>query len=158
MHTVGWFLCEFKRQACIWRHFTGVGSSINRGVPRFCSGSLWEQARISDGRRCSSSAHRSSSQSLSMSTPDHSKTPTREDVHKSCKSLEAIVNLLNVYCEAASAIVLLQKKLIKAIRDAVSTKASPAVAGEPSLLWALCTISFKSWQTAPLLLWRPSSK
>lgn len=93
-----------------------------------------------------------------MSTPDHSKTPTREDVHKSCKSLETVVNLLNVYCEATSAMVLLQKKLVKAIRDTVSTKASPAVASKPSLLWVIRTISFKSWQTAPLLLWRPSSK
>jgi len=52
----------------------------------------------------------------------------REDVHKSCKSLETVVNLLNGYCEAASATAILQKKLVKAIRDTASMKASPPVA------------------------------
>ena len=65
----------------------------------------------------------------SMSAPDHPfNNFAREDVHKSCKSLETIVNLLNGYCEAADAMVILQKKLVKAIRDAASMKASPTVA------------------------------
>lgn len=64
-----------------------------------------------------------------MSTPDNSSANlTREDVHKSCKSLESVVNLLNGYCEAASTVVLLQKKLVRAIRDSASMRASPAVA------------------------------
>lgn len=64
-----------------------------------------------------------------MSTPDHSPNNlAREDVHKSCKSLETVVNLLNGYCEAASTVVILQKKLVKAIRDTASMKASPTVA------------------------------
>ena len=63
-----------------------------------------------------------------MSTPDHASNLAREDVHKSCKSLETVVNLLNGYCEATNAIVLLQRKLAKAIRDTASMKASPAVA------------------------------
>jgi hypothetical protein len=64
-----------------------------------------------------------------MSTPDYPPNAfTREDVHKSCKSLETVVNLLNGYCEAANAMVLLQKKLVKAIRETASMKTSPAVA------------------------------
>ncbi|KAF9650217.1 hypothetical protein BDM02DRAFT_1484078 [Thelephora ganbajun] len=64
-----------------------------------------------------------------MSAPDHPfDNLAREDVHKSCKALETVVNLLNGYCEAASGMVILQKKLVKAIRDAASMKASPTVA------------------------------
>lgn len=64
-----------------------------------------------------------------MSAPDHpSNNLAREDIHKSCKSLETVVNLLNGYCEAASTMVVLQKKLVKTIRDAASMKASPTVA------------------------------
>ena len=64
-----------------------------------------------------------------MSTSDLlSNNLAREDVHKSCKSLETVVNLLNGYCEAANARVVLQKKLAKAIRDAASMKATPTVA------------------------------
>ncbi|EIN04941.1 hypothetical protein PUNSTDRAFT_138128 [Punctularia strigosozonata HHB-11173 SS5] len=44
----------------------------------------------------------------------------RVDIHKSCKTLENVVNLLNDYCEAASAIVQLQKRLAKAIKEAAS--------------------------------------
>lgn len=67
-----------------------------------------------------------------MSAPDHTPNLAREDIYKSCKSLEAVVNLLNSYCEAASAVVVLQKKLAKAIRDAASMKASPTVASNHS--------------------------
>ena len=64
-----------------------------------------------------------------MSAPDHpSNNLAREDVYKSCKSLETVVNLLNGYCEAAGAMVIMQKKLVKAIRDAASMKASSTVA------------------------------
>jgi ATP phosphoribosyltransferase regulatory subunit HisZ len=55
-------------------------------------------------------------------------TLAREDVHKSCRSLEAVVDLLNGYCEAAGVVAQLQKKLVRAIRDTASMKASPAVA------------------------------
>jgi hypothetical protein len=53
----------------------------------------------------------------------------RGDIHKSCKSLEVVVNLLNDYCEAAGAVVQLQKKLAKAVRDASSSKITPEHAG-----------------------------
>ncbi|KAI0648820.1 hypothetical protein C8Q79DRAFT_998792 [Trametes meyenii] len=46
----------------------------------------------------------------------------RTDIHKSCKTLESVVNILNDYCEAANAIVQLQKKLAKALREAASPK------------------------------------
>ncbi|EIW57849.1 uncharacterized protein TRAVEDRAFT_150499 [Trametes versicolor FP-101664 SS1] len=46
----------------------------------------------------------------------------RAEVHKSCKTLESVVNILNDYCEAANAIVQLQKKLAKALREAASPK------------------------------------
>jgi len=66
-----------------------------------------------------------------MSVADHFSTNlAREDVHKSCKSLETVVNLLNGYCEAANAVAILQKKLVKAIRDAASMRASPTVASK----------------------------
>ena len=46
----------------------------------------------------------------------------RGDIHKSCRALEAIVNLLDDYSEAARAIVTLHKKLAKALRHAVAVK------------------------------------
>ncbi|OCH94874.1 hypothetical protein OBBRIDRAFT_788874 [Obba rivulosa] len=46
----------------------------------------------------------------------------RTDIHKSCKALEVVVNVLNDYCEAANAVVALQKRLAKALRDAAATK------------------------------------
>ncbi|CDO78041.1 hypothetical protein BN946_scf184724.g5 [Trametes cinnabarina] len=46
----------------------------------------------------------------------------RAEIHKSCKTLESVVNILNEYCEAANAIVQLQKKLAKALRETASSK------------------------------------
>jgi hypothetical protein len=46
----------------------------------------------------------------------------RQEIHKSCKQIEIIINLLNDYCEATSAIVLIQKKLFKALKDAAGLK------------------------------------
>lgn len=53
----------------------------------------------------------------------------RADVHKSCKSFETLLNVLNDYCEAAGAIVLLQKKLAKALRETASLKTTREIAG-----------------------------
>lgn len=53
----------------------------------------------------------------------------RPEIHKSCRSLESVVNLLNDYCEAARAVVMLQKKLSKALRDAAGLKATGEIAG-----------------------------
>ncbi|KAH9848468.1 hypothetical protein C2E23DRAFT_786021 [Lenzites betulinus] len=46
----------------------------------------------------------------------------RAEIHKSCKTLESVVNVLNDYCDAANAIVQLQKKLAKALREAATPK------------------------------------
>ena len=53
----------------------------------------------------------------------------RADIHRSCKTLEVVVNVLNDYCEAATAIVAIQKKLAKALREAASTRNVSDVAG-----------------------------
>ncbi|GLB40409.1 hypothetical protein LshimejAT787_0802800 [Lyophyllum shimeji] len=52
----------------------------------------------------------------------------RQDIHKSCKSLETLLNVLNDYCEAAGTLVLLQKKLAKALRDTASMKTTGEIA------------------------------
>lgn len=53
----------------------------------------------------------------------------RSDIHKSCKTIEVIVNVLNDYCEAANAIVTIQKKLARALRDSASAKVTAEIAG-----------------------------
>lgn len=53
----------------------------------------------------------------------------RDDVQRSCKSLETLLNILNDYCEAAGAVALLQKKLSKALRDTAGLKVTGQVAG-----------------------------
>ena len=55
----------------------------------------------------------------------------RSDVHKSCKSIETLVNLLNDYCEANSSIVSAKKKLAKALRETAGMKATGEIAGAP---------------------------
>ncbi|KIY64164.1 hypothetical protein CYLTODRAFT_493329 [Cylindrobasidium torrendii FP15055 ss-10] len=52
----------------------------------------------------------------------------RTDIHRSCLSLETLLSVLNDYCEAAGAVVILQKKLSKALRDTASQKASTEAA------------------------------
>ncbi|KAG6909058.1 hypothetical protein DXG01_002211 [Tephrocybe rancida] len=52
----------------------------------------------------------------------------RSDIHKSCKSLEALLSIFNDYCEAAGAIVILQKKLAKALRDTAGVKTTGEIA------------------------------
>ncbi|KAF8806999.1 hypothetical protein BYT27DRAFT_7190710 [Phlegmacium glaucopus] len=46
----------------------------------------------------------------------------RSDIHKSCKSIENLLNILNEYCEAAGAVFVLQKKLAKALRETAGLK------------------------------------
>ncbi|KAJ7650154.1 hypothetical protein FB45DRAFT_887106 [Roridomyces roridus] len=52
----------------------------------------------------------------------------RVDIHKSCKSLETLLNVLNDYCEAAGAVVILQKKLAKALRETANLKVTGEIA------------------------------
>ncbi len=53
----------------------------------------------------------------------------RVDIHKSCRALEAIVNLLDDYSEAARAIVTLHRKLAKALKDAATVKPTREIPG-----------------------------
>ncbi|KDQ59199.1 hypothetical protein JAAARDRAFT_175969 [Jaapia argillacea MUCL 33604] len=52
----------------------------------------------------------------------------RSEIHKGCKALETLVNVLNDYCEAASAMVTLQKKLTKALRETAGLKCTAHIA------------------------------
>src|SRR6267154_658290 len=54
----------------------------------------------------------------------------RQDIHKSCRTLETLVNMLNDYCEAAGAIVALQRKLSKALKEAAGLKTTNKIAGK----------------------------
>ncbi|KAJ7707655.1 hypothetical protein B0H17DRAFT_1033457 [Mycena rosella] len=72
----------------------------------------------------------------------------RVDIHKSCKSLETLLNVLNDYCEAAGAVVLLQKKLAKALRETANLKvtgeiASNAMTASATIFDALSDIDSK---------------
>ncbi|KAL5526300.1 hypothetical protein ACEPAF_8023 [Sanghuangporus sanghuang] len=72
----------------------------------------------------------------------------RTDIHKSCKALEGIVNAFNDYCQAAEALALVQKKLSRALKDAVGLKgvnelAGNALSGVASLLESLAEIDAK---------------
>lgn len=51
----------------------------------------------------------------------------RPDIHKSCRSLEAIVSVLATYTEAANALAIVQKKLAKALKEAASVKGTNIV-------------------------------
>lgn len=53
----------------------------------------------------------------------------RVDIHKSCRALEAIVNLLDDYSEAARAIVTLHKKLAKALKEVAAVKPTGEIPG-----------------------------
>jgi hypothetical protein len=58
----------------------------------------------------------------------------RPDIHKSCKSIENLLAVFNDYCEAAGAIVTLQKKLAKALRETAGMKATTEIAGMACLV------------------------
>lgn len=66
-----------------------------------------------------------------MATPSsHLMLADRAEVHKSCKSLELIANVLNDYCQAADIMVSTQKKLSKALREAHNLKGVNDIVGE----------------------------
>jgi hypothetical protein len=62
----------------------------------------------------------------------------RADIHKSCRALEAIVNLLDDYSEASRAIVTLHKKLAKALRDAAAVKPTGEIPSASSCALGAC--------------------
>ncbi|KAF8656276.1 hypothetical protein AX16_002712 [Volvariella volvacea WC 439] len=51
----------------------------------------------------------------------------RSDIHKSCKSMETLVNVLNDYCEVSGTLATLEKKLAKAMKEAAGLKAMTEV-------------------------------
>ncbi|THH08911.1 hypothetical protein EW145_g2368, partial [Phellinidium pouzarii] len=53
----------------------------------------------------------------------------RIDIHKSCKALETIANVFNDYCQAAESLAVEQKKLARALKDAVGLKATNGLVG-----------------------------
>lgn len=53
----------------------------------------------------------------------------RLDIHKSCKALEVVVNLLDDYSEKARDMVTLNKKLAKALRDVAAVKPTGVIPG-----------------------------
>jgi len=72
----------------------------------------------------------------------------RVDIHKSCRALEAIVNLLDDYSEAARAVVTLHKKLAKALKDVAAVKPTGEVPGNvfntsASIFEVLCDVDTK---------------
>jgi hypothetical protein len=74
---------------------------------------------------------RGSYKDISMSgTSASPQLAERQDIHKSCRTLETLVNMLNDYSEAAGAIVALQKKLSKALKEAAALKTTTEIAGK----------------------------
>ncbi|KAF9532511.1 hypothetical protein CPB83DRAFT_625353 [Crepidotus variabilis] len=57
----------------------------------------------------------------------------RTDIHKSCKSIETLLNVLNEYCEAAGAVVALQKKLAKVLKETANLKVTGDIASNALL-------------------------
>ena len=70
-----------------------------------------------------------SSLPLMASAPAPQAISDRSEIHRSCKSLEAVVNLLNEYSGTVRTILSLQKKLSKALRDAAALKATADIPG-----------------------------
>ncbi|KAF5367392.1 hypothetical protein D9758_003755 [Tetrapyrgos nigripes] len=72
----------------------------------------------------------------------------RTDIHKACKSIETLLSVFNDYCEAAGAVVALQKKLAKALRETAGMKVTEEIAGNTlnasaSIFEALCEVDTK---------------
>ena len=67
---------------------------------------------------------------MSAPAPTAVQPVERQDIHKSCRTIEALLSILNDYCDAASAFAAIQKKLSKALRDAAALKTNPQFAGE----------------------------
>jgi hypothetical protein len=61
----------------------------------------------------------------------------RADIHKSCKSLETLLGILNDYCEAAAAVAVLQKKLAKALRETAGLKVTGQIPGMRNIILSI---------------------
>jgi hypothetical protein len=67
---------------------------------------------------------------MSTPAPAAMQPVERQGIHKSCRTIETLLNVLNDYCEAASAFAVIQKRLSKALRDASGLKTNAQFAGE----------------------------
>ena len=80
---------------------------------------------------CNSRAPSPEHHQMPMSSSSGSTAATqlveRSDIHKSCKTIETLINLFNDYCEATSAICNIQKKLSKALKDTAAVKGNTEV-------------------------------
>lgn len=56
----------------------------------------------------------------------------RADIHKSCKAIELVLNVLDDYSQVASAMASLEKKLAKAMRELAGLKITADIAGTSS--------------------------
>ncbi|KAF5391668.1 hypothetical protein D9757_002377 [Collybiopsis confluens] len=54
----------------------------------------------------------------------------RADIHKACRSFETLLGVFNDYCEAAGAVVALQKKMAKALRETAGMRATSDIASD----------------------------
>ncbi|THV07380.1 hypothetical protein K435DRAFT_959959 [Dendrothele bispora CBS 962.96] len=83
-----------------------------------------------------------------MATPSSLPLAERVDVHKACKSIETLLSVLNDYCEAAGAVVTLQKKLAKALRETAGMKITEEIPANTlnasaNIFEALCDVDTK---------------
>ncbi len=53
----------------------------------------------------------------------------RADIHKSCKAIESVLNVLDDYSQVASAMAALEKKLAKTMRELAGLKITADIAG-----------------------------
>ncbi|KAF8349149.1 hypothetical protein F5887DRAFT_879514 [Amanita rubescens] len=54
----------------------------------------------------------------------------RADIHKSCKAIESVLNVLDDYSQVASAMATLEKKLVKAMRELAGLKITTDIAAD----------------------------
>jgi hypothetical protein len=85
---------------------------------------------------------------MSIANTDAPPLADRADVHKSCKSLETLLGVLNDYCEAVGAMALLQKKLAKALRETAGLKVTKEIPGASIYVLSQCHMAFLAPGTA----------
>lgn len=79
-----------------------------------------------------------------MSTAATVQPVERQGIHKSCRTIESLLSVLNDYCEIAGAFAAIRKKLSKALKDAAALKTNAQFAGESA------PVSYVSLSDTPL--------
>lgn len=136
------YICIRSRTNLVWLNsagYSGMESCQCQPSETTLFGIVWfgtRRDRRLDSGRAAATARRvfdahtilRESSAATMSFPaSNEPIADRDSIHKSCRTLEAVVNVLNDYCEAANAIVTLQRKLVKALRDAAAVKYVPDI-------------------------------